>query len=176
MAVVIPDLNMIFFLSPGTGSTSLSKFFIDELCGEWIIDAVAGKHATPSDVRAHGYDLSSYICVTTTRNPFDFYISQYHKKRTWAGDDPSLVFARTHDFLAFLDRVLPDTPDGLLHPAFLNHADIVLRKEFLREDVRELLNYFRVDLEAELPTENVSDGLVHNSILGTRQQQSGKLK
>jgi hypothetical protein len=162
MAVVIEDLKVIFFLSPGTGSTSLSAFFLEHFGANWIVGPNAGKHATPQEVRDHGFDLNSYLCVTTTRNPCDFYISQYHKKRTWPGSHESLEFARTHDFGAFLDRTLAETPDGLLHPIFLNGADIVLRKELLEDDVKDLLVFLKASGSLTLPHENISEGLSHN--------------
>lgn len=162
MAVLIPSIATIFLLSPGTGSTSLSSWFIEHMDGIWIIPGRLGKHATPQQIAATGLDLSRYTIVTTTRNPFDFYISQYHKKRTWAGQSPDFLLAKENSFDVFLRAFLEQTPDGHLHPIFLNAADVVLRKECLEEDVNLFLSNTRRPLTARLPSLNVAEDLNHD--------------
>ena len=162
MAVLIPDIGTIFLLSPGTGSTSLSAWFIEHMGGEWIFPTRQHKHATPQQIRQRGIDLSRYIVVTATRNPFDFYISQYHKKRTWVGETREFQLAKQNPFSVFLERFFEETPDGELHPSFLGAADVVLRKERLEEDVRSFLRHLGVDRPVDLPQLNVSEDLSHS--------------
>jgi hypothetical protein len=164
VAVIVDKLNSIFFLSPGTGSTSLSKFFIDHFDAKWAIEGSNGKHATPREVSSAGFDLKRYLCITTTRNPFDFYISQYYKKRTWEGDHETLAFAKTHEFGEFLRYTLQNTPQGLLHPIFLRPADIVFRKERLADDLAAFLRLMGRESQLELPKENVSINLDHKLV------------
>lgn len=162
MAVIIEKLNAIFFLSPGTGSTSLSELLVGGFGGVWAVSGIEGKHATPEKVSALGYDLKKYTCFTTTRHPLDFYISQYHKKRTWPGDHEEFKFARANDFSAFLDRQFAKQPDGFIHPIFLRAADVVLRKECLLDDFNSLLERLGHERVENIPKINVSDGLIHD--------------
>lgn len=161
MAVLIPQIGTLFLLSPGTGSTSLAAWFIEHLGGEWVFPTKKHKHATPQQLAERGLDLSRYVVVTTTRNPFDFYISQYHKKRTWVGETQEFRLAKDNPFPVFLERFLAETPDGELHPTYLNAADVVLRKECLEADVQALLHHLGVDCEVRLPQLNVSADLSH---------------
>ena len=161
MAVLIPAINTIFLLSPGTGSTSLSQWFIEEMGGEWILDPVQYKHATPTDIRMTGIDLDKHIVATTTRHPLDFYISQYHKKKTWPGDSPEFRLAKDNTFEVFLRRFLDSTPSGYLHPIFLSAAEVVFRKECLENDVNYFLKALNTEITAKLPQVNVSENLSH---------------
>lgn len=161
MAVLIPSIGSIFLLSPGTGSTSLSAWFIEHMEAEWIFPGRKKKHATPQEITRLGIDLSRYIVLTTTRNPFDFYISQYHKKRTWKGTSPEFQLAKENPFPVFLRRFLDETPDGILHPSYLNAADVVLRRECLEDDLNAFLRHLQINKQARLPQLNVSENLSH---------------
>lgn len=162
MAVLIPSIATIFLLSPGTGSTSLSSWFIEHMGGMWIIPGKNGKHATPREIAATGLDISRYTIATTTRNPFDFYISQYHKKRTWKGQSADFLLAKENPFDIFLRAFLGQTPDGYLHPIYLNAADVVFRKEHLEEDVNLFLSKTRAPQTVRLPSLNVAQDLIHD--------------
>lgn len=162
MAILIPEIGTIFLLSPGTGSTSLSAWFIEHMGATWIFSTQKHKkHATPEEITRLGIDLSRYIVLTTTRNPFDFYISQYHKKRTWKGTSREFQLAKENPFSVFLQRFLEETPDGPLHPNYLNAADVVLRKECLEDDLNRFLRHLQVNKQAHLPQLNVSENLSH---------------
>lgn len=162
MAVLIPGIATIFLLSPGTGSTSLSTWFIEQMGGMWIIPGKLGKHATPREIVATGLDMSRYTIATTTRNPFDFYISQYNKKRTWSGTSPDFLLAKNNPFDVFLRKFLQQAPSGHLHPTYLNAADVVFRKEHLEEDVNLFLNKIGAQVSARLPSINVAQNLSHD--------------
>ncbi len=162
VAVLVKKLRLIFFLSPGTGSTSLSSLLVSEFGGEWIVNETTGKHATPKEVSDSGVNLEDYLCVTTTRHPLDFYISQYHKKKLWPGEHEELQFAKTHSFSEFLDRQIIRQPDGLIHPLFSREADVVFRKECLLKDFNALLKALGSGQVEELPNINVSEGLTHD--------------
>ncbi|MGL4316695.1 MAG: hypothetical protein ACRCTL_08780 [Pseudomonas sp.] len=162
MAVLIPSIATIFLLSPGTGSTSLSSWFMEHMGGMWIIPGKTGKHATPREIAATGLDMSCYTIATTTRNPFDFYISQYNKKRTWSGASPDFLLAKNNSFDVFLRKFLQQAPNGHLHPTYLNAADVVFRKEHLEQDVNLFLSKIGVQVSAKLPSINVAQNLSHN--------------
>jgi hypothetical protein len=162
MAVIVPSLNLLFFLSPGTGSTSLSTLLVNQFGGKWVTNNTTGKHTTPKELINAGVDIDRYLCVTTTRHPLDFYISQYHKKRTWPGAHDELVFAKNHAFSEFLARQFQQQPDNLIHPVFLNKVDVVFRKECLLSDFNAFLKELGHNTIDNLPNINVSHGLVHD--------------
>ena len=92
--------------------------------------------------------------VTTTRNPFDFYVAEHTRTRTrwvhelrrpdsWVHDVPDavdrIVDAVTLDFDAWLERVIGSPVRQLrINRGHVAEADVVLRMEHLESDVREL--------------------------------------
>ena len=157
--------------APGTGSTSLT-----DTCARsgWAIDVLAGradaaghgpldaKHATVTEIHTAGLwaelvgEEPTQI-VTTTRDPYDFYVAEWYRTRTrWAAelDDPwswvqSVVGMRERiaravdlDFDAWLHHELSADLDAgrsrRLNPGHVDEATIVLRMEHLDDDLARL--------------------------------------
>ena len=161
MAVISETLKIVFLLSPGTGSTSTSKFLIDNFDADWVLAGPEHKHLTvnkfPRNFRELGFQY-----VTTTRNPFDFYISQYHKKKQWEGKHESFEIAKKYSFSDFIKAILPEIPDGIIHPSFINNSDLIFRKETLTQDIKELLEALGIKKTVKLPKINISKDLNHD--------------
>ena len=157
--------------APGTGSTSLL-----EACGrvDGVVDLLAqvdcgahgldAKHATLAQIGRSGacgavralLGSPPDHVVTTTRDPFDFYVAEWHRTRTrWADelDDPASWVHRvagmreridravSHDFDPWLRHELADGPDDgsrRLNPGHVGEATIVLRIEHVDDDLARL--------------------------------------
>ncbi|MET1081388.1 MAG: hypothetical protein ABWY06_25590 [Pseudomonas sp.] len=166
MAIFIKKIKTLFFLSPGTGSTSLSSWLIEHMDGEWVLDPLAYplnyKHATPEEVKAAGLQLSEFIVATTTRHPLDFYISQYNTKSIRVFDDPWFHKAKKSSFKDFLRLFVEAAPEGVVHPVYIRSADVIFRKECLERDVNEFLQLLGAQEVASLPQLNVARNLSHD--------------
>src|SRR6478609_3949366 len=167
MALVDHDAGLLVTAAPGTGSTALREALISERGATEVVGSqqarqvgVDVKHATVRQLveagvvdPGHGMRI-----VTTTRNPFDFYVAEHTRTRTrwvhelrrpdsWVHDVPDavdrIVDAVTLDFDAWLERV---------NRGHVGEADVVLRMEHLEADVSELLG-----LELPVPPTNVTD-------------------
>jgi hypothetical protein len=177
MAIVDAAAGLLFTAAPGTGSTAL----ITALRAQRDVVAVpppdavrvAGvdaKHATATELVAAGLlDADHGLrVVTTTRNPFDFYVAEYERSRTrWVHDlrDPtswvhltpgaldSVVDALTCDFATWVTRAVGDPArPRRLNSGHVLEADVVLRMEHLERDLHELLG-----LDLVVPPTNVTD-------------------
>ena len=177
MAIVDAAAGLLFTAAPGTGSTALIAALRAhrDVVAVPPADAVrvAGvdaKHGTATQLVAAGLlDADHGLrVVTTTRNPFDFYVAEYERNRTrWVQDlrDPaswvhhtpgaldSVVDAITLDFATWVTRAVgePAQPRRL-NAGHVLEADVVLRMEHLEQDLRDLL-----DLDLQVPPTNVTD-------------------
>ncbi len=128
------------------------------------------KHGTARQLVAAGLLRPDHgmRVVTTTRNPFDFYVAEYERTRTrWVHElrDPAswvhatpgavdrVVDAVTLDFETWLRRAVGTSPGPRrVNPGHVDEADVVLRMEHLEADLRDLLG-----LELTVPRTNVTD-------------------
>ena len=177
MALVDHDAGLIVTAAPGTGSTALREALISRRGATEVVGSqqarqvgVDVKHATVRQLveagvvdPGHGMRI-----VTTTRNPFDFYVAEHTRTRTrwvhelrrpdsWVHDVPDavdrIVDAVTLDFDPWLERVIGSPVRPLrINRGHVAEADVVLRMEHLEADVRELLG-----LELPVPPTNVTD-------------------
>ena len=179
MALLDHAAGIIVTAAPGTGSTSLIAAFRadrhavplplqDEHAG---VDA---KHGTVGELVAAGLLPAAHglRIVTTTRNPFDFYVAEWQRTRTrwveelrdrgsWVHTRPGaierIIDAVTLDFEPWLHKALDVAPGAAPGPrrinrSHLDEADVVLRMELLEADLRELL-----DLDLAVPRTNVTE-------------------
>lgn len=181
MALLDRAASLLVTAAPGTGSTALREALLAQRDvvevpppGEVRRHGVDAKHATARELVAAGMldpDHGLRV-VTTTRNPFDFYVAEYERNRTrwvhelrepasWVHQTPGavdrVVDALTLGFDEWLARAIGPRPGTQPGPRRINaghvgEADVVLRMEHLETDVRELLG---LDL-AVAPT-NVTD-------------------
>lgn len=177
MAVLDRPAGLLVTAAPGTGSTALLAALVDQRGVEQVPDAeraraagVDAKHGTVRQLVAAGLldDDPDLRVVTTTRNPFDFYVAEYERTRTrwvqelrkpdsWVHRTPGvmdqLVDAVTLEFDDWL-RVAVGDPDRprRINPGHVAEAHVVLRMEALEDDLRDL-----VGLDLAVPATNVTD-------------------
>lgn len=92
MAILCKDLGLLFLCVPKTGSTSISNFLLSHLGGSWLPEAhvwdenrskilVDFKHSTLKKLITYRFitveQLKKLTIVTTTRNPYDWVLSNY---------------------------------------------------------------------------------------------------
>ena len=177
MALVDHDAGLLVTAAPGTGSTALREALVSRRGATEVVGSqeardagVDAKHATVRQlVEAGVVDPGHGLrIVTTTRNPFDFYVAEHTRTRTrwvhelrrpdsWVHDVPDavdrIVDAVTLDFDAWLERVIGSPVRPMrINRGHVAEADVVLRMEHLEADVRELLG-----LDLPVPPTNVTD-------------------
>jgi hypothetical protein len=181
MPMIDSDARRIVTAAPGTGSTSLTAAFAalpgtSPVPGSDVLDAdgvqvVDAKHATVAELVASGLLRPDHGCtiITTTRNPFDFYVAEWSRSRTrwveelrdresWVHRQPGaidrLVDALTNDFEPWLEGALePELSRGEsrhLNAGHVAEADVVLRMEHLELDLT------RAGLDVRVPHLNSS--------------------
>ena len=163
--------------APGTASTALLEALLRRPTvtqvpppGAVRVAGIDAKHSTVREVVAAGLLEAGHglRVVTTTRNPFDFYVAEYARTRTrwvhelreptsWVHQTPGavgrIVDAVTLDFDAWLARAIEDPArPRRVNAGHVDEADVVLRMEHLEADLRE-----RVGLELAVPATNVTD-------------------
>jgi hypothetical protein len=183
MALIDHDAGLIVTAAPGTGSTSLIAAFTTGRRATPVPVGDAGptggggvdpKHATVGQLVEAGLLASEHglRIVTTTRNPFDFYVAEWERTRSrwvlelrdpgsWVHTQPGaidrIVDAVTLDFEAWLRKSLGVVGGGRpagrrINRGHVDEADVVLRMESVEPDLRRLLG-----LELEVPRDNVTD-------------------
>ncbi len=177
MAVLDQEAGIVVTAAPGTGSTALLAALTDQRSVVQVPDpararaaGLDSKHGTVRQLVAAGLldDDPDLRVVTTTRNPFDFYVAEYERTRTrwvqelrvpdsWLHHTPGaldqLVDAVTLDFDDGLSRAIGDPASPRrINTGHVSEAHVVLRMEALEGDLREL-----VDLDLTVPATNVTD-------------------
>ena len=97
MAIICDELKLIYFLAPGTGSSALSDFLVNNYNGRRIPDSahnlldengnflIQGKHSTYQELVTHKLitdEESKYLRITGVRNPFDYFYAEWFRSRT----------------------------------------------------------------------------------------------
>jgi hypothetical protein len=170
VALVVDELGLIVTAAPGTGSTSLLAHFHsypsvrsvpeqDRVCdGVVVVDA---KHATVKQLAAAGIlsptEVAGKRIVTTTRNPFDFWVAEWHRTRTrWLAElrrPESWVYRQEGMIGRIVDAVELDFDRWLevalgaaaragrtmhLNAGHVAEADVVVRMERMDDEVAAL--------------------------------------
>ena len=177
MALLDRRAGLLVTAAPGTGSTALIEALVSQRGATEVVGrerarevAVDAKHATVRQLVDAGVVDARHgmRVVTTTRNPFDFYVAEHTRTRTrwvhelrrpdsWVHDVPGavdrIVDAVTLDFDAWLERAVgtPGRPSRI-NRGHVDEADVVLRMEHLESDLAEHLG-----LELAVPPTNVTD-------------------
>ena len=180
VALVDHAAGIIVTAAPGTGSTSLIESFRTSRTTTALPpDGSTGhgvdpKHGTVGQLVAAGLLPAGHglRIVTTTRNPFDFYVAEWQRSRTrWVlelrdrrsfvhtqpGAIERIVDAVTLEFEPWLHKALDVEAGSLpaprrLHRGHLEEADVVLRMEALEADLSAL-----VGLDLLVPRVNVTE-------------------
>lgn len=167
MVVRLHNIDIVVSAAPGTGSTSLLAALANRsrAVGSHADLVAAGldpKHATVAQLIDAGFMRPDHgaTIVTTTRNPFDFWVAEWHRTRTrwlqelrhhdsWVyrveGMVDRIVDAVALDFDRWIDGVLgPDAANGRskhLNQGHVVEADLILRMEDLDQTAPALLGF-----------------------------------
>ena len=176
MALLDTAAGLLVTAAPGTASTALRQALLDrptvtEIPPGGAIRAagIDVKHATAGELVRAGFLSPDHglRIVTTTRNPFDYYVAEYERtRRRWVHElrDPDswvhatpgaverIVDAVTLEFNEWLSRVITEPGPRRINSGHVEEADVVLRMEHLESDLRELLG-----LEVTVGATNVTD-------------------
>ncbi|MCW2818283.1 MAG: hypothetical protein JWR42_1070 [Marmoricola sp.] len=177
MALVDAAAGLVFTAAPGTASTALGEALLAQrpveqvpAPGETRRDGVDVKHGTVAQLVAAGLLPADHglQVVTTTRNPFDFYVAEHERTRTrwvhelrdpdsWVHRTPGavdrIVDAVTLDFDAWLVVAIGDPAQPRrVNRGHVEEADVVLRMEHLEGDLLDL-----VGLQLRVPATNVTE-------------------
>lgn len=176
MALLDTAAGLLVTAAPGTASTALREALLARPAVTEV-PAVSGvraagidvKHATAGELVRAGFLAPDHglRIVTTTRNPFDFYVAEYERTRrrwvhelrnpdSWVHSTPGavgrIVDAVTLEFNEWLAGAIADSGPRRINRGHVEEADVVLRMEHLELDLRELLG-----LEVTVPATNVTD-------------------
>ncbi|WP_440901071.1 PH domain-containing protein [Actinosynnema sp.] len=176
MALLDAEAGLLVTAAPGTASTALREALLARTSvtevpasGEVRAAGIDVKHATVAELVRAGFVEADHglRIVTTTRNPFDFYVAEYERTRrrwvhelpdpgSWVHQTPGavgrIVDAVTLDFDAWLAKVLAEPGPRRINRGHVDEADVVLRMEHLEHDLRELAG-----LDLAVPATNVTD-------------------
>jgi hypothetical protein len=177
MALLDRRAGLLVTAAPGTGSTALIEALVSQRGATEVVGrerarevGVDAKHATVRQLVDAGVVDARHgmRVVTTTRNPFDFYVAEHTRTRTrwvhelrrpdsWVHEVPGavdrIVDAVTLDFDAWLERAVgtPVRPSRI-NRGHVDEADVVLRMEHVESDLAEHLG-----LELAVQPTNVTD-------------------
>ena len=191
MAVIARDHGLLFIMVPHTGSSAVGRALIEQCGGTWLPDkperdakgdiVLPRKHNTVPQLIAHGVisreERARLVTAGTTRNPFDWLVSQYLRMLPIrAGDRSGLVTMHghtqgdpryegsTHDFEDWLEKryrrrrrgilgqVLP--PVSRKHVDWLQDVDVLLRFERLQETFDGLMRRVGIAERVVIPVVN----------------------
>ena len=135
MALVCDELKFIYFLAPGTGSSSLYQYFLDNFEVKRIPDSednivledskkvIQSKHSTFQELKEHNFlteEQCNYLKITGTRNPFDYFYAEWYRSRTRfsrnLGDESSWIYHTPNGkkrIQEIVDSIILDFPDWL---------------------------------------------------------------
>ena len=175
MALLDAAAGLLVTAAPGTASTALREALLSR---PTVTEVPAGngfraagvdiKHATAGELVGAGFLTPHHglRIVTTTRNPFDFYVAEYERTRrrwvhelrnpdSWVHATPGavdrIVDAVTLEFNEWLAGVIPEPGPRRINRGHVEEADVVLRMEHLESDLREFLG-----LELTVAAKNVT--------------------
>lgn len=176
MALLDAAAGLLVTAAPGTASTALREALLGR---PTVTEVPAGgavraagidvKHATAGELVRAGFLAPDHglRIVTTTRNPFDFYVAEYERTRrrwvhelrnpdSWVHATPGavgrIVDAVTLEFNEWLAGVIAEPGPRRINRGHVEEADVVLRMEHLESDLRELLG-----LDVTVAATNVTD-------------------
>ena len=135
MALVCDELKFIYFLAPGTGSSSLYQYFLDNFDVERVPDSddnimsedgkvlVKSKHSTFKELKENNLltpERLEYLRITGTRNPYDYFYAEWYRSRTrfskLLADENSWIYRTPKGkkrIAEIVDSILLEFPDWL---------------------------------------------------------------
>jgi hypothetical protein len=191
VAVIARDHGLLFIMVPHTGSSAVGRALIEQCGATWLPETperdangeiiLPRKHNTVPQLISHGVitreERARLVTAGTTRNPFDWLVSQYLRLLPIrAGDRSGLVTMHGHsqgdpryegsseDFEAWVEgryrrrrrgvlgQILP--PVSRKHIDWLQDVDVLLRFERLQETFDALLRRVGITDPVIIPVVN----------------------
>ena len=167
MAVIVDQLKLIYFLAPGTGSTAVADFLLNNYQGENIPNndvkssegnlLLNGKHSTfPELKKANLLDVHQiqYLKITGVRNPYDFFYAEWYRHRTrWIKEvrnKSSWVFTNEKKLQEIVDCVTMDFSEWVINKLRHNYEtkrQVMLHIEYLdNADMFVRMEYINKDM------------------------------
>ena len=156
MALVCDELKFIYFLAPGTGSSSLYQYFLDNFDVKRIPDSdenivldngktvVKSKHSTFKELKQHGFlspERLKYLRITGTRNPYDYFYAEWYRSRTrfskLLADESSWIYHTPNGkkrIAEIVDSLILDFPEWLekrLKVRYQNQKKSMLHPQYI---------------------------------------------
>ena len=169
MALISEQHKAIYLANPGTGSTAVQTFLVNQLGWELMSDKHAGFNQVEERLQLN---MNDYFIVTTVRNPFQFFASEYSRFRgNWAEqmrNDPNhwihsddsvkrrIEIALSGNFAQFVDYYLKNThaPRGRWRVQYWGKAQFVMKTENLRMDFNNFMRALRIPVPDTFPIIN----------------------
>ena len=174
MAIVCDELKFIYFLAPGTGSTSLLRYFSDNFNVKRVPDSnenliaedgktiIQAKHSTLAELKKHNLlnpEQLNYLKITGVRNPYDYFYAEWYRSRTRFGrllrDESSWIYhtpGGKQKITEIIDSLVMDFPDWLYER---------LKYKYQNQQ-QEMLHSRYVDYaDAFIKMENINQDLHH---------------
>lgn len=177
MALICDELKFIYFLAPGTGSSALLQYLVNNFEVKKVPDSdnnivledgetiLRAKHSTFGELKKHNLldrKQLEYLRITGTRNPYDYFYAEWYRSRT--------IFSK---LLADDNSWIYQTPKGkqrikeIVNSINLEFADWLEQrlKERYQQKKRAMLHPEYVNnAEAYVRMENMNQDL-HNILL-----------
>lgn len=178
MAIISWKYKYLYLAAWGTGSTSTIKTLIDHYDGQYIPEdniydtnhqfLVRQKHTTVKELLDHKIltqeQLEELFIFTAVRNPYDFYVSQYIKRKKWldeAREDPTHWMRSRGNYddyirwdkMTFEDFILENKENKIQKPQHL-HRDYLQKVDFI-------MNFDNLNAEFEDALRKIGINPVH---------------
>ena len=152
MAVIVDKLQLIYFLAPGTGSTSVQNFLITNYSGRNVPEStlkdrdgkilLKGKHSTFSELLNKDFldeKQANFLKLTGTRNPYDFFYADWYRHRTrWIKEikkKSSWVFDKPKKLNQIVECVTMDFSEWIVNKLrrhYEQKRQIMMHREYVR--------------------------------------------
>ena len=153
MAIIVEKLKLIYFLTPGTGSTATGDFLVNNYECKNVPETdiknpdgqilVRGKHSSFSELKKANLlnkQQLQYLKVTGVRNPYDFFYAEWYRHRTrWVielRNRKSWVFNNKNKLQEIVDCVTMDFSEWIIKKLGQNYKikrQLMLYEEYLTD-------------------------------------------
>jgi hypothetical protein len=157
MAIIVEKLKLIYFSTPGTGSTATGNFLVNNYECKNVPETdiknsdgkilVRGKHSSFPELKKANLlneQELQYLRVTGVRNPYDFLYAQWYRSRTrWInqlGNKKSWIFNNEKKIREIVDCVIMDFSEWVIKKLKRHYK--VKRQFLLHEEYLTDMNMF----------------------------------
>jgi hypothetical protein len=186
MPIISKQYKFIFICAPATGSSAVSKAFLDYKMGEWYPKQdiknsegkilVDFKHGTLKELKKYGLLSATeelYFKFVGVRNPFGFFVADYVRwrdkwskwpddssKPRWVlrpGPQRNIQLATHYDFPDWLQIKLKGKKPGNFLNYWTEGTDFFIRQEHLQEDFEQVKQTLNLPTNLSVPLYNQTE-------------------